>query len=382
MFELSRAGSALRTPSPPLILLGAYLIYVVTMELFTHGTDGLNRELHLYIMLFFLLVYQSQRNSVENLNIVVWSVLALSAVWMTWTYFFLSTVDARAMRMLVRSTEETAEFIEMGIGGYGMAYAAVLLLPVLTILSLKPRLIQLLDPPKILLSIPYLPQMIVWYTATMCVLLILSSQFTTALLAAVFSVITLVALWQVSIPRIALLILIAVSFFAFGETLILAILKALTPLAEGTNYALKLHDIISTIEFDAASGSAEERTDRYYRSIELFLEYPLTGVLYYSDLGKHSTILDAFARWGVLFGGILTYLVFFLPISALRSGNLVPGGAGAALGTIVAIFFVLVFNKHFAAAGIVIFIVYPAVFNVLKSARAAPARRQLVPAHA
>ena len=37
---------------------------------------------------------------------------------------------------------------------------------------------------------------------------------------------------------------------------------------------------------------------------------PITGVFYYDHIGKHSTMLDVFARYGVAPGMMLVYMIF------------------------------------------------------------------------
>ena len=74
-------------------------------------------------------------------------------------------------------------------------------------------------------------------------------------------------------------------------------------------------------------------------------------------MGKHSTVLDLFARWGVVVGAIFLYIATFIPRKYWRGSFSVPGGFGLVLGALVATLAVLTLNKGVAATGAVLFLV-------------------------
>lgn len=365
MIEATRARGVMRTPTMPVLALFIYVFYTIIMEALTHGTEGLLNSTQLYIMLFFLLVQQSRRNQTDALFTVFWSVIALNVVWMTSTYIFLSSNDARAMRLVVRSTEEARELVEQGVGGYSMAYGAVLMLPALLMLSLRPALITQLKPPRLLRVIRPLPTLLIWYLTALSAIIVISSQFSIAVLVTLASLIAVFTLWRFSTTRAMLTIASLVLIVGFGEAILIEMLHMLQPLTEGTNYEIKISDIIATLQSDVGVGSANDRMERYTRSLGLFFENPLIGVLYYTDIGKHSTLLDDLARWGLVIGGILLYLVSFLQLRAIKQFSKTTEGFGAALGALFAVILVFGLNKHFMAAGIIIFLINPIVFGLL-----------------
>lgn len=382
LIEASRARGVMRRPTLPLLALLVFVSYTLLFELLTHGFDGVVSRIQLYIMLFFLIVQQARRNDPRSLDATFWLVLVLMAVAMTTTYVFMITVDARVMRTIVRSSQEAENLIGQGVGGYAMAYGAVLMLPALMVLSFRPSLIDRVRAPFVLRLFPLIPRLLVWYLTCLSVLLVLSSQFATAVLSLAVCTMVVAVLWRVTAFRILLSAFLIFTLLFFGKDILIDILVYLAPLVEDTNYSLKVNDLLSLLQSEGIAGTVEDRFERYGRSLTLFLHNPLAGVLYFNDLGKHSALIDSFARWGVLIGFILIYLVTFRQIRALRSLSSVPGGAGAAFGTLAAVLMVFGLNNVFMAAGIIIYIVYPILFDVLVEVKADQHKFNEVPPHA
>ena len=367
LIEAERPHGIVRAPTLPVLMVFVYTAYTMFFEVMTHGVSGIISSIQLYILLFFLLAQQARRNEMASFYPVFWLVVGLNVVWITSTLAYLSTIDARAMRVLVRSGAEAEQLSALGVGGYAMAYGAVLLVPVLTILSLRPRLIDRLHPPRFLTAFPLLPRLTIWYLTAASLSLIVLSQFSTAVLVLTVVMSLTLILWRLNNIRLFSALFATVFLVLFGQAILIEVLLVLRNFAEGTNYTLKINDLLASLQSDAALGTAQDRIERYMRSATLFLRSPLWGVLYYTDVGKHSTILDAFARWGLVIGAVQVYLISFVQIRALRSLHAVSGGAGVALGTLAAVLLVFGLNKHFLAAGITVFVIYPLVYAAMKS---------------
>lgn len=366
LLEAGRPNGIIRAPTSPALLMFVYSGYTILLEFLTHGSAGVISSIQTYIMLFFLLVQQARRKAMDSLHPVFWLVIGLYIFSITSTYMFLSSVDARAMRTLVRSSAEARELIEQGVGGYGMAYGAVLLLPVLTVLSLRPAMIDSLNPPRLLTVFPFMPKLTIWYLTIISLVLILMSQFSIAVLTMTVCMMVTLIVWRLTVLRLFIAVFATMILLFFGKALLIQTLSELLPYAEGTNYQLKINDLLYSIQVEASKGTAENRIDRYTRSLSLFFGSPLFGVLYFTDVGKHSTLLDNFARWGGIIGAILLYLVSFLQVRALKTLSSIRGGAGAALGSLAAVILIFGLNSDFMSAGIVIFIIYPIIFRALK----------------
>lgn len=382
VIEASRVRGVMRRPTLPLLALFVFVPYTLLFEFLTHGPGGIVSRVQLYIMLFFLVVQQARRNNLRSLDTIFWLVIILTAVAMTTTYIFMITVDARVMRTIVRSSQAAQDLIEQGVGGYAMAYGAVLMLPVLTVLSLRPALIDRLGAPSILRLFPIVPKLLIWYLTGLSILVVISSQFATAVMILAICMVVVFFLWRVSVFRILLAILILCVLLFFAEAVLIEVLVYLAPLVEGTNYELKINDLLASLQTDGAGGTVGDRVERYSRSLALFIGNPFTGVLYFTDVGKHSTLLDTFARWGVLIGAILLYLVTFLQVRALRSLSSMRGGAGAALGALIAVVMVFGLNNAFMAAGIIIYIIYPPIFDALGQSQFRQQKADLAVSHA
>lgn len=124
-----------------------YIIYTMVFELLASGVPGVIRNIQLYIVLFFVLVGESRRKRIASLNNVFWVIIGLYAVWIPVNLRFLIADNARAMRVVVRSSAEAMELMSQGVGGYALVYGVVLLLPVLVTLTIKPDLIPSLKMP-------------------------------------------------------------------------------------------------------------------------------------------------------------------------------------------------------------------------------------------
>lgn len=378
LIEVSRSRSIIRRPTLPVIMLIVFVLYTLILEMMTHGAGGLASRIQLYIMFFFLVVQQAYRNDFPRLRTIFWFVIVAAAVAMTTTYLYLSFVDARAMRTLVRSTEAAQDLTEQGVGGYSLAYGAILMLPGLTVLSLRPSLIDRLAPNAFFRSFSLLPKLLIWYLTGLSILLVISSQFATAVMILMVCMTIVLVLWRLTVLRIVIALVLVFVIVFFLDALLIKLFVFLAPLVEGSNYALKITDLLGSLRGDAAAGTVNDRLDRYMRSLFLFFENPVTGTLFFTDVGKHSTILDTFARWGFVFGAIFVYLISFQQIRALRPLLFVRGGLGVALGSSVSIIMVFGLNNVFMSAGIIIYIFYPLVFFVmtqpqLKERKADPA---------
>jgi O-antigen ligase len=150
----------------------------------------------------------------------------------------------------------------------------------------------------------------------------------------------------------------------FFEPLLKSTLLTIQPAAVGTKYERKIQDVLYSLERDTVQGTLEDRWERYSRSANTFAERPLLGSLKKLDsgIGKHSSILDTYARFGIVLGSIWAYLLFFLPVAyAKRLQN----NFGAAFAFVIALGFIFIFNNSFATSGVMIFLLYPCAMNIL-----------------
>jgi hypothetical protein len=99
------------------------------------------------------------------------------------------------------------------------------------------------------------------------------------------------------------------------------------------------------------------------RSLQIFTENPIIGVLGFENIGKHSQILDGFARWGVIFGGIFVYLISYPAFRAMRGSK---HSFGVGLALFVAITVIFGMNNGFAAAGLMLYVMFPVSMHIIQ----------------
>lgn len=98
------------------------------------------------------------------------------------------------------------------------------------------------------------------------------------------------------------------------------------------------------------------------RSFLLFLENPVIGVLEFASVGKHSSILDTFARFGIIFGTVFVYLIAYLPWRAIQVAGARHFGVPFAMLIAIALTFGL--NSGFMGLGVMMFIVFPVALHL------------------
>ena len=95
----------------------------------------------------------------------------------------------------------------------------------------------------------------------------------------------------------------------------------LSEMVPSYNFSVRFKEIADALEGNvSANTDIGARGSLYQVSINAFLSNPIFGAgdkNLYVDYGNHSTILDAFAKYGLL-GGSLNLLYFYKPISCVK----------------------------------------------------------------
>ena len=364
--EIYRSDGLAHRVTIPVLLALLFMVYTGSVEILLSGAAGLIMHLQIWIMLFFLIVWQSRRNDIQSLTSVFWVVLAVYPIWQFVTVKTILTENSHAARILVRSSGEATELIQQGVGGYSLVYGTLLLIPALVGLARNPNVLRGTTLPPTLRAMPRLAFWLVLLNIGLGLALVLTAGFSLAVIALVGILISVTFLKTFNAPRLLFAFFAGLVFLVLAQEILEAILTALLPLVEGTSYAHKVRDLLSSLELGAASGTVGDRTERYFRSLALFTENPLFGVLAIDDVGKHSTFLDGFARWGVIFGGILVYLVIFPAVKFMRENK---QEFGVGLAMFVAIIVIFGLNDGFAAAGLMLYIMFPVSLHMLRVGR-------------
>ncbi|MEK9940345.1 MAG: hypothetical protein VW548_05200 [Methylotenera sp.] len=360
--ELQRAESIFYKPTLPVLLTLVYISYTATIQFMLEGAASLVLHFQIWSMLFFLIVQQSRRNDPLSLKMVFWVVLVTMPIWLFLTFDTLVSENSHAARLAVRASEEAEELANKGVGGYALVYASILLFPSLLMFLLSKAKGESFFRNHIFKSLPRSARWIVFLNILLVLLVVFTAGYSIAVITFLLSTLCAFILKKYSFSRVMAIFMMGLVVATVFQPFMEALLTALLPLAEGTNFAVKIKDLLDSLQVGDAVGSAAERVERYTRSLTLFFENPLIGVLAVDDVGKHSQILDAYARWGIFFGCIFVYLLVFLPIKLLKKPQ---NNFGCVMAVLVSALSVFILNNGFSAAGLMLYIMFPVAYQFI-----------------
>ncbi len=210
--------------------------------------------------------------------------------------------DNLAARAVVRNSERASELMNENVGGYTLTYFASAICPTLLFLSLKlpftgfkNRLLRIIAASTFLISVQ----------------LVYRAGYGIAVVASLFACLVLAIPGRFNRPQYWLALIVSVSILFVMKEPIFDQAKSMT---KGGPLYSKVQSIEKMSNFAGfGNSSAEGRIERYTRSLNSFLDSPLVGTLSTVGTGKHSTMLDSFAQFGV-FGGLAMMIALFLPL--------------------------------------------------------------------
>lgn len=289
------------------ILTPIVIFYMFSTHLYFSSSEYYLWHLQNSIYLIFVIVSeQIIEDNPENVILLIVSILITNIVTIILTLNAL-LIDQNYARILSRSNDITREISKSGVGGYGIVYSNVALLP-LYFAYLK----KIFDSKKR----NYYLIILLATNIIFASLLIIKAQYALALLSFALLILFIIIANINYIYRILLLNLfilaigIAVYYNSDNDYLIFS------KVFEGTRYEQKIDAIKGIIYEDETSKSLGPRLDRYILSAETFISNPLTGSLTFDSdiIGMHSDFLDKFAQWGIAVGLLFLLLVLYLPI--------------------------------------------------------------------
>lgn len=355
------ARSVLLRPNWTVLATVGFVIYTIGIEWLVPEFGTLNRHFAIWIMLFFLLVGESQQRGYgDEAKFCFWVVLLVMPVWILATLRGIDTVGADVSRTISRSSDVARELTAQGIGGFGFVYTVILCLPFLAQLALRfrPRPEERMQPRWI----RRFKRLLIWGNFLLSMLLVLRAGYAIAFILSVLAVLCVLLIrsrqtmpFAISACVVALLVLLA-------SVSLEPVLRSLEGVVAGTEYSAKVRDILESLDDGESTGTLGMRTERYYRSLQLFVENPVIGSLSIVEIGGHSSILDRFAESGIVVGGLFFALLVYVPLRFLRSSH-VPIGLGLAF-LILAIGFPML-NPVFMSWGLVLYVFSRGAFVVM-----------------
>ena len=331
------------------IKLFAFLFLIIGIAWMADGFQtGVIANLQMLIFFCYLPVFFYYHQTKESPVWVFALILILVAVFNTttlWAY----TENRNISRMMSKSFDGMEVYLRRGVGGYGYIYSIVLSLPLLFGITVRH-----------FRSLNIVFKILTLYALVTSVFTIYRAGYAIAMIISIVSIAVLLIYRKRTQTFIPLMIIIVVALVVVIN--LEDILWAVVPLVKGTKYEVKVNDIISSLMLNESVGTVGGRTERYIRSISLFFKSPIWGQLSRADVGKHSAILDRFAQFGFLLGGIFLYFVSY----AQRVMNKDTFDKGIAVSILVASLMLFSLNNIGYSMGVMLFVLYPVLVNFVK----------------
>lgn len=349
---LKRPGTFFRPTFATLCSI-VFIAYSALVGYWVDGPQDIVRNFHVYIFLMFLIIHESyQKRDIKQLRIVFWTALILYPIWLGITLNAYSTVS-NVSRLLTRSTGIESEYTDQGIGGFSLIYSVLVSIPILLYLA-KNRIGQF---PGKKFYLEWLFKGLVVINLLLGCLVIVKAGYSISMILLTGSIIITLLIGNFNSLHAIRLIAIILTILVFSPLFFTPITEFIEDQSRGTMYERKVQDVKELLTEKESVGTVSDRSERYLRSVNLFLEHPLTGTLTFADIGKHSAILDKFAQYGLIVGAIFAYTVFYLPLRYIKKLE------NNALGMTLAVSFVVIsfscLNNIFSSFGFIVFIFYP-----------------------
>lgn len=289
---------------PKLYVLSIYFysIYTIIMSLFSSKPNVLNNQLIIIIFLFLGIVsFFYVEVDPKHLIRIFWISIPF---WMIWV---VRTLVAYAQnpfisRLLAKKFIGIEYYLHQGIGGYGLVYSAVFILP---------SIIHLIRSNKLKIS----QQLILSVFLSLCIIFIFFSQYTIALTTSILSIMFSFFNSKKMLLKVIFILPIILIVLFIGYYNRNVIMDSLIDLTKNTLYSAKLRDIRAKLNNSGSYESVEVRMGNYTDSIRLFAKYPFFGAIGSNEfVGGHSDVLDNFAEYGIFIGILFVFLIVYLPL--------------------------------------------------------------------
>lgn len=284
------------------ILAIVFILLVVFVALIEGKGDleAILRPINYYMLVLAFLMAYCYEDRWDELSALIPIVMILLIYFNFKTYQVIID-DPAVARLIVRNDSSIYHYMRQGVGGYGLLYPQVCVLPMFvswTLSSFKKH--------KIKFAIGVL--WIVSYT-----MYLLNSGYTIAVVVSIASLIILFFYKRKDVTLAIVIVSILLVLLVWLIGYVDGFRNALLNFFDGTTVAKKINDIYLSITTDETADSIMVRIEAYVDAINTILRYPLIGGLWWSGGGGHSAILDTFAKYGIFGGYIFLNMVFGFP---------------------------------------------------------------------
>lgn len=287
-----------------MLFLGIFVIlYTFFINYIASDSSYILRHLQLHIIILILIIAPLvKKYSLKEIKFLIYFFLISNLFSLILTFLGLLK-DNHAARAFSKSGVEAVEISSNGIGGYGLVYMNVLLIPILFLIikTINSKKIKIFSVLNLLLII----------------LVLLKANYLIAILLAFFQFSYLIRYYaSKKYLSFFLTTLLGFSFYVvyyFKNFFLVA-----KELLEGGSLFMKLIDIVSLVDGTRSEyGTTDSRSERYIRTIKMIFQRPIFGHFSYDDIGKHSQILDLIAQYGFFIGFLIIILLYNIPKKVL-----------------------------------------------------------------
>lgn len=290
------------------ILSIVFVLLVVLVALVESKGDfgDILKPINQYLLVIAFLMAYAYKDRWDELSDLIPIVLLLLIYFNYQTY--VTVVDDPAIaRLIVRNDPSIYSYMRSGVGGYGLLYSQVCVLPVIVV-----WMMGALRKSRIKFAIG-----LVWLVTF--TLYLLNSGYTIALVVCVVGLVILFLYRRSSIVMAivvtSIIIVAMVWLIGYND----GFRNALLEFFDGTTVAKKINDIYLSITTTEAADSILVRMNAYINSITTILNFPVIGGLWWSSGGGHSAILDTIAKYGIFGGYIFCKIIFDFPMSIKKN---------------------------------------------------------------
>lgn len=348
-----------RNPNLNRLLTYFFIIYVVVISHLNNHSMIANRYLELsQIFIFYwayLIGYKKDQGLLNKKLIIIMIPIVIYVCIVTLNEYISNPIISRAVKP---STEAGQEYLAKGIGGYDYIYFLVI---ISTICLYTIRYCSLNKITKSFLLI-----IVIFFIVN-----ILLSGFMTATLLLFVSLIFLTIMPRINIINsIYIFIFLFLTYYLIDNIFNALILMFEYYDSESLNIK-RLIELKTLFESGIVMDSINERFKAYLVSIITIAENPIFGSIFSNPstdglkalgIGQHSFILDTFALFGVLWGGVLVVLLVLNLVKLNKRNTKIKNNLPDAMLVIFLVFGFL--NNMTPSVGFAAFFVFPVIYSI------------------
>ena len=334
-----------------LAIVFAMLVFVVALMESDGKLGNVWRPINYYMIVLTFIIGYCYKDRWNELSWIIPIVLLLLAYFNYQTYKTVAD-DPTIARLIVRNDESIYHYMRSGVGGYGLLYSQVCILPVIvswTITAFKKHWL------KFGIGVLWLVSYFLY---------LFNSGYSIAVVTSLASLIILFFYKRSSVVLaiVVTAILIAILVWLIGYNA--GFRQWLIGIFEGTKIAQKINDVYLSITTKDTADSIMARIEAYQASINTLLSFPLIGGLWFpgGGGGGHSAIVDTFAKYGVFGGVVFVRMIFSFPMMVKKS-PLVGKDINIANSIFIATFLILLLNSFSYNFVCLIMLVIPTAYN-------------------